>query len=144
MLNWIIFQCSEALRIAGILYQPIMPTKASLVLDELAVKPESRVFECASMGKDVEYGVGRPQEKLYPLKKFETLFPPAGDLDVPNNELSQQVNAAFRWTSPNKLNRMSALLAREAAKGEEETSQWMKGKLERATASNKAGGHKAL
>jgi methionyl-tRNA synthetase len=113
------------LRIAGILLQPIMPTKASLVLDQLGVKPEKRTLEYAAMGKDLEYGIERPDARLAFQKRWDALFPPAPSTDAPNSDLIKQVNSSFKNVSRNKVNRMASMLAIEASKGEEETAKWM-------------------
>lgn len=52
----IVFQGVESLRIAGILLQPVMPTKMDQLLDMLGVKKENRTFEMAKFCADREYG----------------------------------------------------------------------------------------
>lgn len=69
----IIYLSAEALRIAGILLQPVMPEKMPRMLDMLGVSQEARTLEYAEVGKDKEYGtssveLGRGVEG--------TLFPP--------------------------------------------------------------------
>lgn len=73
-LHEIIFHASEAVRSAGILLQPIMPTKMGVLLDIMGVDANKRRFEDAAFGKDYTYGEpiidpGRPGE-------WNSLFPP--------------------------------------------------------------------
>ncbi|CAK7204069.1 methionyl-tRNA synthetase [Sporothrix eucalyptigena] len=56
-LNTSIYLAAEALRVVGILLQPVMPVKAVEVLDVLGVSPEKRTFSRAQLGADSEYGV---------------------------------------------------------------------------------------
>ncbi|KAF4977678.1 hypothetical protein FZEAL_5818, partial [Fusarium zealandicum] len=116
--NWIIYRCAEALRIAGILFQPVMPTKAADLLDRLAVKPERRTIEFAVQGADLEYGVPplTGTEEARPNMVWESLFPP-----VPGVELADyEALVGLAETVPdmaetkNRLNRVAALLAEEA------------------------------
>ncbi|KKY16749.1 putative methionyl-trna synthetase [Diplodia seriata] len=67
-----IFICAETLRIAAILLQPYMPSKAAELLDMLGVDTEKRSFEYAEVCKDFEYGISKVD-----LKKA-VLFPPMG------------------------------------------------------------------
>ncbi|KAM0433960.1 hypothetical protein ACHAPT_003904 [Fusarium lateritium] len=94
-LNWVIYRCAEALRIAGILLQPVMPTKAGELLDGLGVKPERRTVEFAAKGADVEYGVAplQPQKlgdsgrKIDPRPDaWASLFPPVSGIELPDYE----------------------------------------------------------
>lgn len=52
-----IFLCAETLRLVGIMLQPVMPSKARLMLHMLGVKEERRGWEWCGIGKDGEYGV---------------------------------------------------------------------------------------
>lgn len=74
-LSRVIYNTAESLRIAGILLQPFMPTKATQLLDTLGVAGDapSRNFEAARFGADHAYGV-----PLVELKKGTegSLFPP--------------------------------------------------------------------
>ena len=91
--NWIIFNCAEALRIAGILLQPIMPSKAARLLDEMQVRPERRTMDWATYGGDTDYGLtGEQLDSLGRVQSWETIFPP-----VPSGELTdEQVKAEFK------------------------------------------------
>lgn len=68
-----VYHCAEGIRIAGILLQPYMPTKAAQLLDMLGVDEARRTFKDAHFGADFTYG-----ESKVPLGKgpFEGLFPP--------------------------------------------------------------------
>ncbi|KAJ0334369.1 hypothetical protein COL5a_000426 [Colletotrichum fioriniae] len=70
----VIYYASEAVRSAGILLQPVMPTKMGMLLDMMGVEAGKRRFEHAVFGNDLTYGtpavdLGRPGE-------FNSLFPP--------------------------------------------------------------------
>jgi methionyl-tRNA synthetase len=72
-LDNVLYLCTEALRISGILLQPYMPSKAALLLDMLGVDEKKRGLKFASPGMDYTYGksktpVGRSHEGV--------LFPP--------------------------------------------------------------------
>lgn len=68
-----IYHCAESIRIAGILLQPYMPTKASLLLDMMGVDESKRTFDHAFLGRDKTYG-----EPKSPVgnSKWDSLFPP--------------------------------------------------------------------
>ncbi|KAL0943653.1 methionyl-tRNA synthetase [Colletotrichum truncatum] len=73
-LHEIIFYTSEAVRTAGILLQPVMPTKMATLLDMIGVDAGKRTFQDAAFGTDLTYGTpivdqGRPGE-------WNALFPP--------------------------------------------------------------------
>lgn len=68
-----IFDSAEAVRIAAILLQPYMPSKASEILDILGVDEARRTFEDAVFGADFTYGVSRVASGKGALA---TLFPP--------------------------------------------------------------------
>lgn len=74
MVDNIIFDSAEAVRVAGILLQPYMPTKAGEILDILGVDPTRRTFQYAVFGADFTYGV--PKIPCGGRGAFETLFPP--------------------------------------------------------------------
>jgi methionyl-tRNA synthetase len=62
--NLTVYLCAEALRIVGILLQPVMPSKTAELLDYLGVKEDRRGFEHAQFGQDAEYGENvRPPPK---------------------------------------------------------------------------------
>ncbi|TGO34732.1 hypothetical protein BHYA_0184g00130 [Botrytis hyacinthi] len=68
-----VYHSAEAIRIVGILLQPYMPAKASLLLDMIGVLPERRTYEYAILGADPSYG-----DAQAPLGKgaWDGLFPP--------------------------------------------------------------------
>ncbi|GKT40942.1 putative methylcrotonoyl-CoA carboxylase beta chain, mitochondrial [Colletotrichum spaethianum] len=73
-LHEIIYCASEAVRCAGILLQPVMPSKMGTLLDMVGVQADRRGFEYAVFGADLTYGTpaidpGRPGE-------WNSLFPP--------------------------------------------------------------------
>ncbi|KPM38804.1 putative methionine--tRNA ligase, mitochondrial [Neonectria ditissima] len=85
-LNWVIYKCVDALRIAGILLQPIMPSKSAELLDGLGVKPDRRTVEFAAKGKDVEFGVESKLRKHSGrdrlIAKWESMFPPVPGVEL--------------------------------------------------------------
>ncbi|KAG1156522.1 hypothetical protein G6F37_007529 [Rhizopus arrhizus] len=56
----------EACRIAGILLQPVMPTKMDKLLNDLGVSREERYFKDAKTLKDVERPLGERNTVLFP------------------------------------------------------------------------------
>jgi methionyl-tRNA synthetase len=68
-----VFYSAESVRIAGILLQPFMPTKASELLDMIGVDPSRRTFDDAMVGSDTTYG-----EAKISIGKgaWDGLFPP--------------------------------------------------------------------
>ncbi|KAI5461637.1 tRNA synthetase class I [Mariannaea sp. PMI_226] len=76
LLNWVIYKSADALRIAGILLQPIMPSKSAELLDRLGVKPERRTFEFAQKGADLEFGTPPEAKPTERRQHWESLFPP--------------------------------------------------------------------
>lgn len=56
----------EACRIAGILLQPVMPTKMDKLLNDLGVPHEERYFKDAKTLKDVERPLGERNTVLFP------------------------------------------------------------------------------
>ncbi|ROT43234.1 methionyl-tRNA synthetase [Sodiomyces alkalinus F11] len=73
--NKIVFHAAEAVRVAGILMQPFMPTKMAQLLDILGVQPDRRTFDHAVFRGDLDYGVRKEGGKL-PKGKWAALFPP--------------------------------------------------------------------
>ncbi|KAG9250258.1 tRNA synthetases class I (M)-domain-containing protein [Emericellopsis atlantica] len=77
MLNWVIFKACEALRIACILLQPIMPSKTARILDELKVPLEHRTLEWARPGLERNYGLTQAEiQALRRPDQYDTIFPP--------------------------------------------------------------------
>ncbi|GAB0138561.1 hypothetical protein EsDP_00006791, partial [Epichloe bromicola] len=126
LLNLVIYNCAEALRIAGILLQPIMPTKASLLLNELGVAPDRRTVDYAVKGKDANYGteakIGDPAART---KKWDTIFPPTPNANDSDAEIMKQLSSALHDKTRNKMNQMAELLAMEARMGEEAVAKML-------------------
>lgn len=119
LLNLVIYNCAEALRIAGILLQPIMPTKAALLLNELGVRPDRRTIEFAHKGKDANYGTeAKTGDAAARLKKWDTIFPPTPNANGSDEEVMEQLSAMFHDKTKNKMNQVAELLAMEARMGE--------------------------
>ncbi|KAH6893080.1 tRNA synthetases class I (M)-domain-containing protein [Thelonectria olida] len=86
LLNWVIYKSADALRIAGILLQPIMPTKSKQLLDDLGVKAERRTIEFAEMGKDLDFGTEPvPRKRAVEAKWDGVLFPPIVGSEKPDD-----------------------------------------------------------
>ncbi|CAK9441573.1 uncharacterized protein LODBEIA_P54410 [Lodderomyces beijingensis] len=62
-----VYVAAEALRVASILIQPVMPSLASQVLDLLKVRENKRTCEFARLGADESYGEGANDESPRPL-----------------------------------------------------------------------------
>ncbi|PHH74298.1 hypothetical protein CDD82_5011 [Ophiocordyceps australis] len=74
LLDWIIFNAGEALRVSSILLQPFMPEKATELLDELHVAKERRTLSWACKYKDDEYGADSlAQPSISALVKTEAM-----------------------------------------------------------------------
>ncbi|KAF1998095.1 methionyl-tRNA synthetase-like protein [Amniculicola lignicola CBS 123094] len=69
----IVYLAAESLRMSGIMLQPYMPKKATILLDQLGVEPSRRTFQYCRPGVDLEYGV--PMVDLGKGKQG-VLFPP--------------------------------------------------------------------
>lgn len=121
LLNWVIFNCAEALRIAGILLQPIMPSKTNRLLNEMHISPDNRTVAHAYKGKDADYGT--ETGSVARMNKFDTLFPPTANGEMSDQEVLQEFKASLLNKSGNRLNQMSELLAMEARMGEEEVKR---------------------
>ncbi|KAH6987927.1 tRNA synthetases class I (M)-domain-containing protein [Ilyonectria sp. MPI-CAGE-AT-0026] len=119
-LNWIIYQSADALRIAGILLQPIMPSKAAELLNGLGVKPERRTIEFAEKGKDLDFGVAaqlttnRARDRA--TAQWESLFPPVPGVELLDEEAVAEFTASAPSKSKNRLNRVSEAVAEQARK----------------------------
>ncbi|KAG5951187.1 hypothetical protein E4U53_003598 [Claviceps sorghi] len=124
LLELVIYNCAEALRIAGILLQPIMPTKAGLLLDELGVARERRSVEFAVKGKDANYGTeANTGDSAARIKKWDTIFPPTANASDSDMEVREQLRSAFHSKTKNRMNQMAELLAMESRIGEEEAAK---------------------
>lgn len=109
-LNWVIYRSAEALRIAGIFLQPVMPEKATQLLDGLGVKPERRTVEYARADADLDYGTGPALVSRQP-DAFGSMFPPVAGIELPDAEV-----VAGMEGPKNRLGRVVAALAKEAQK----------------------------
>lgn len=61
-----LFFASETLRIAGIVLQPIMPTKSVELLEALGVEPSRRTWADAKVGAGGPRSMVRTQGQLFP------------------------------------------------------------------------------
>ncbi|KAG6007231.1 hypothetical protein E4U21_006250 [Claviceps maximensis] len=126
LLNLVIYNCAEALRIAGILLQPIMPTKADVLLNELGVARDRRSVEFAVKGKDESYGTdAKTGGSAARMKKWDTIFPPTPNASDSDTELLEQLRSAFHDKTRNQMNQMAELLAMEARMGEEAVAKML-------------------
>ncbi|KAF5632820.1 methionyl-tRNA synthetase mitochondrial [Fusarium sp. NRRL 52700] len=112
-LNWVIYRAAEALRIAGIFLQPVMPEKATQLLDGLGVKPERRTVEYAHADADLDYGTGPAIVDAKP-NAFGSMFPPVAGIEMPDAEV-----VAGMEGPKNRLGRVVVALAQEAQKARE-------------------------
>ncbi|THW73293.1 hypothetical protein D6D19_05778 [Aureobasidium pullulans] len=58
-MDYVIYLCTEVLRLSGIMLQPVMPAKAKYLLDMLGVADDRRGFVDAQLGADKDYGESR-------------------------------------------------------------------------------------
>ncbi|KLO96636.1 putative METHIONYL-TRNA SYNTHETASE, mitochondrial [Fusarium fujikuroi] len=112
-LNWVIYRSAEALRIAGILLQPVMPEKATQLLDGLGVKPERRTVEYARPDADLDYGTEAAIVSQKP-DAFGSMFPPVGGIELPDFEV-----VAGMEGPKNRLGRVVLAMAEEIQKARE-------------------------
>ncbi|CAH0040658.1 unnamed protein product [Clonostachys solani] len=123
VLNWVVFNSIEALRVAGILLQPIMPTKAGRLLDELNVKPERRTIQWAVRGTDDSYGFS-PTDLgvMEKVQSWNTIFPPTPAATHSDPEVLDILGGIVENPTKNRLNKMSEWIAMEARLGEIDTA----------------------
>ncbi|PFH61003.1 hypothetical protein XA68_18421 [Ophiocordyceps unilateralis] len=117
LLHWVVFNCAEALRLAGILLLPIIPAKAAELLDELGVSPKNRTAHYAYLGEGDVYGEPlKESETEGRLKKWDTLFPPLPDTESwrPEDMVPEEMKEMVRSKTKNKLNQLCEVLAQEA------------------------------
>ncbi|KAI1016852.1 hypothetical protein LB504_006993 [Fusarium proliferatum] len=112
-LNWVIYRSAEALRIAGILLQPVMPEKATQLLDGLGVKPERRTVEYARADADLDYGTEAAIVSQKP-DAFGSMFPPVAGIELPDFEV-----VAGMEGPKNRLGRVVLAMAEEIQKARE-------------------------
>ena len=102
-LHWVIFNCLEALRITGILLQPIIPTKAKLLLDELRVSEDRRTLAFAKRGADDDYGMDmNDPDATKKISAWETIFPPPSEPNDPMDSLPRETTRGRRNKSSKK------------------------------------------
>lgn len=119
LLNLAIYNSAEALRIAGILLQPMMPSKASVLLNELGVRHDRRGLAFAARGKDADYGTeGRAGGGAPRPTKWDTIFPPVPDASDAAVEMPDPLRRDLHAKTRNKMNQMAEYLAMEARMGE--------------------------
>jgi methionyl-tRNA synthetase len=68
-LETVLFYSLEACRIAGILLQPVMPTKMENLLNRLGVSKEDRYFKNAGKLIDSERPLGEAEGVIFPKLK---------------------------------------------------------------------------
>lgn len=71
----VLYLVGETLRMVGILLQPVMPEKSTLLLDLLEVSPEKRWLENAKFNSDSDFGPRAPSETRGNFGD-KVLFPP--------------------------------------------------------------------
>lgn len=115
------FNCGEALRIAGILLQPIMPSKTERLLNELGVQSDRRTLAWAQKGADNDYGTETAMDgdAVARTHKWDTIFPPTASVEMSDQEVLQLLRSELASNTRNKMNQMAELLALEARLGEE-------------------------
>lgn len=131
MVDWCIYNCMEALRIASIALQPIMPEKATRLLDGMKVRPDRRMFSWAKRGADDDYGLEATVSKGR-AKQGDTIFPPVIAPDKPDKELEKLL--PYITESTNKTNKMSTYLAMEARLGKQGLEKLLKTRMKEAEA----------
>ncbi|EQL02333.1 methionyl-tRNA synthetase [Ophiocordyceps sinensis CO18] len=118
-LNWVIFNGAEALRIAAILLQPVMPTKAGILLEGLGGKPERRTLKYAHKGKDTEYGTSAESDPNGPkIKKWGTVFPPTPNKNDSDMQVLANLRALLDGDTRSQMSQMAEMLAMESRMGE--------------------------
>ncbi len=125
LLNWTIHRSAEALRIAAILLQPVMPGKMKRLLDEMGVQPERRTVAHARPDADDAYGTANDNPSNHDrANKHLTLFPPMASGDVSDAEVLQQLKKYLgKKATKSKMNQMVELLAMEARMGEAQVAK---------------------
>ncbi|KAM3479508.1 hypothetical protein MY5147_001703 [Beauveria neobassiana] len=125
LLNWTIHRSAEALRIAAILLQPIMPSKMKRLLDEMGVRPDRRSVAYAHPDADDAYGTRNQGNSNHDrANKHLLLFPPMASGDVSDAEVLQQLKAYMgKNMAKSKMNQMVELLAMEARMGEAQVAK---------------------
>lgn len=125
LLNWAIHRSAEALRIAAILLQPVMPGKMARLLDEMGVRAERRTVAHARPDADDAYGTANDAPSNHDrANKHLTLFPPMASGDVSDAEVLRQLKTHLgKGAAKSKMNQMVELLAMEARMGEAQVAR---------------------
>ncbi|KAH7165723.1 tRNA synthetases class I (M)-domain-containing protein [Dactylonectria macrodidyma] len=122
LLNWVIYQSADALRVASILLQPIMPTKSAELLDGLGVKPERRTIEFAEKGKDLDFGT--PSKKIPNWTRsradaqYDSLFPPVPGVELADTEAEANWPASKLHTRQSRVRLATQAITRNAREDE--------------------------
>lgn len=127
LLNWTIHRSAEALRIAAILLQPVMPSKMKRLLDEMNVHPERRTVAYARPDADDAYGTSNDKRSNADrASKHLTLFPPTVSGDVSDAEVLDQFKKYMGKKLPkSKMSQMVELLAMESRIGEAQVAKML-------------------
>ncbi|KAI8353706.1 tRNA synthetases class I (M)-domain-containing protein [Mortierella sp. GBAus27b] len=72
-LDTVIWYAMESVRLAALMLQPIMPTKASEILDQLDVRPDERSWEFARLGRGWEQDAESRNVVARPVPMFPQL-----------------------------------------------------------------------
>jgi len=99
LVNWIIYNCAEAIRIGSILLQPVMPSKTAEILDALQVSPDRRTLAHAKPGLDLDYGLNA--EQLGALKRvnaWDSFFPPVPGAHLSDADVKEEFQEAMAET----------------------------------------------
>lgn len=103
IVNWIIYNAAEAIRIGCILLQPIMPTKMTEILDTLRVSPNRRTLEYAKPGLDLDYGLNA--EDLGAMKRvnpWDSFFPPVPGAHLTDEDVREEFTEAMKTRVPGR------------------------------------------
>lgn len=103
LIEWIIYNSAEAIRIGCILLQPIMPVKMTEILDSLQVRHDRRTLEYARPGLDLDYGLDA--DDLAGLKKvnpWDVFFPPVPGAHLTDEDVRDEFREALKTTEPGK------------------------------------------
>ncbi|KAG6273879.1 hypothetical protein E4U49_007074 [Claviceps purpurea] len=126
LLNLVIYNAAEALRIAAILLQPIMPTKAGLMLDELGVAEDRRTVQYAVKGKDSLYGIDLSiDDGSGRMNKWKSIFPPMPDAEGFNKKFMKQLNIAFSDITANPRNQLADYMVMEVRFGKHQAAEML-------------------
>lgn len=123
--NWTIFNTCEAVRIAAILLQPIMPGKAGRLLDELKVRPERRTLAFAKRGLDDDYGVSDDGAPGAHIEPWDTVFPPVPGGRLSDEEVKDELYNVKTPSERKNLSRIAGQITRERRDGQQAAAEYM-------------------